>query len=86
MRPVVYSDANMIRTNADLRRAINTAAQRGGGSAGEWVRRALGLILAAATASSPLRRACTGCFSPHRQRSRSPTRRVLLSALRDCKT
>jgi hypothetical protein len=42
MRPLVYSDTITIRMDADLRRAIDAAAQREGASASEWVRRALG--------------------------------------------
>lgn len=46
MRRLVYSDTITIRTDADLRRAIDAAAQREGASASEWVRRALGSIVA----------------------------------------
>lgn len=45
MRPLVYSDTITIRTDADLRRAIDAAAEREGASAREWVRRALGTIV-----------------------------------------
>lgn len=45
MRPLVYSDTITIRTDADLRRAIDAAAERDGASASEWVRRALGAIV-----------------------------------------
>lgn len=45
MRPLVYSDTITIRTNAELRRAIDAAAQREGASASEWVRRALGAVV-----------------------------------------
>ena len=47
MRPLVYSDTITIRTDADLRRAIDAAAMREGASASEWVRRALGAIVQA---------------------------------------
>jgi len=46
MRPLVYSDTITIRTDADLRRAIDAAAEREGASASEWVRRALASIIA----------------------------------------
>ena len=46
MRPLVYSDTITVRTDADLRRAIDAAAQREGASASEWVRRALGTLVA----------------------------------------
>jgi hypothetical protein len=45
MRPLVYSDTITVRTDADLRRAIDAAAEREGASASEWVRRALGSIV-----------------------------------------
>jgi negative regulator of replication initiation len=45
MRPLVYSDTITVRTDADLRRAIDAAAQREGASASDWVRRALGTIV-----------------------------------------
>lgn len=47
MRPLVYSDTITVRTDAELRRAIDAAAQREGASASEWVRRALGSIVRA---------------------------------------
>ena len=45
MRPLVYSDTITIRTDADLRRAIDAAAERDGASASEWVRRALASVV-----------------------------------------
>lgn len=45
MRPLVYSDTITVRTDADLRRSIDAAAQREGASASEWVRQALGAII-----------------------------------------
>nr|WP_042672311.1 hypothetical protein [Methylobacterium sp. B34] len=53
MRPLVYSDTITVRTNADLRRAIDAAAEREGASASEWVRRALGSIVRIDTPRSP---------------------------------
>lgn len=45
MRQLIYSDTITVRTDADLRRAIDAAAERDGASASEWVRRALGTIV-----------------------------------------
>ena len=45
MRPLVYSDTITVRTDADLRRAIDAAAEHEGASASEWVRRALRSIV-----------------------------------------
>ncbi|MGT2488628.1 hypothetical protein ACU4GA_27305 [Methylobacterium oryzae CBMB20] len=53
MRPLVYSDTITVRTDADLRRAIDAAAEREGASASEWVRRALGSIVQTDSPSSP---------------------------------
>ncbi|MDP4026802.1 ribbon-helix-helix protein, CopG family [Methylobacterium sp. NEAU 140] len=41
MRPLNYGSTITIRTDADLRRAIDAAARREGASASDWVRRAL---------------------------------------------
>lgn len=46
MRPLNFDTTITIRTDADLRRAIDAAAQRAGASASEWVRRALVSIVA----------------------------------------
>lgn len=45
MRPLNFDTTITIRTDADLRRAIDAAAEREGASASEWVRRALGSIV-----------------------------------------
>ncbi|TXN76067.1 ribbon-helix-helix protein, CopG family [Methylobacterium sp. WL18] len=46
MRPLNFDATITIRTDADLRRAIDAAARREGASASEWVRQALGAIVA----------------------------------------
>jgi hypothetical protein len=45
MRLLNYDSTITVRTDADLRRAIDAAAEREGASASEWVRRALGSIV-----------------------------------------
>jgi hypothetical protein len=52
MRPLVYSDTITVRTDADLRRAINAAARRENTTASDWLRKAVATIVA--TDGSPL--------------------------------
>ena len=44
MRPLVFESSLTVRTDANLRAAIEAAAAREGASTSEWVRRALASI------------------------------------------
>lgn len=46
MRPLVYSDTITVRTDADLRRAIDAAARRENTTASDWLRKAVAAIVA----------------------------------------
>ena len=46
MRPLVYSDTITVRTDADLRRAIDDAARRENTTASDWLRKAVAAIVA----------------------------------------
>ena len=46
MRPLVYSNTITVRTDADLRRAIDAAARRENTTASDWIRKAVAAIVA----------------------------------------
>lgn len=55
MRPLVYSDTITVRTDADLRRAIDAAARRENTTASDWLRKTVATIVDQAGPSDVVR-------------------------------
>lgn len=55
MRPLVFTDQIVVRTDADLRAAIDAAAAREGSTPSTWIRNALASVVPAPAGIAPPR-------------------------------